>query len=144
MPLDFGRKFSSFVFVGERFCACSGFCSLNIPARPGLDLFFLLKLLDKLGMNLGASLSRSDPVMWKEVVFLAGASRIVFARVRPLISLVGLSERFLASCSIRNESRIVEAAGSISQISAIILRAFSKVRIAMVEVGGICGIMVSM
>jgi hypothetical protein len=39
---------------------------------------------------------------------------------------------------------MADAAGSISQISAMIFRAFSKVRIAMVDVEGMDGIMLSM
>ena len=79
-----------------------------------------------------------------ELVVLAGASRIVFALVSPLINFVGLKDRFFASCSIRIESKMAEAAGSISHISAMIFRAFSSVLIATVELEGICGIMVSM
>ena len=91
------------------------------------------------------SRSLKEPVtLTNEVLVLAGASRIVFALVNPLISFVGLRLRFFASCSMRRESRIAEAAGSISQISAMIFRAFSRVRIAIIELGGICGIIVSM
>ena len=68
---------------------------------------------------------------------VAGASRMVpFERVRPARSLTGESGRRRTSCSIVKPSRMVDAAGSISQISAMILRAFSKVRIAIVEACG--------
>lgn len=118
-----------------------------MPASPGRDRDFLLKLRLKVGRSLGASRSREEPDIAANVlavVVFAEASRTVLALVKPEISLVGERERFLVSCSIRKESRIADAAGSISQISAMILRAFSRVRIAIVFEGGICGIMVSM
>ena len=127
--------------VEEAFEACSGSCSDRIPWSAGRDLVFLrLSDLPRLWKRRGVSRSLLDKLPTR-----AGASRTeLLERVRLESSFVGEYARLLVSCSTRSESRMADAAGSISHISAMILRAFSSVRIAIVEVGGMCGSMVSM